>query len=90
MKSTVVWNLLQLVGPSKSVLVYTIHSLEKQQLGLTRYTGVASNIVLYLVQLDCIAVQIDIKLQVSMFGDIALQIEIEFLVSNVLLYDEYF
>ena len=50
MKSTVVWNPLQLVGPSQSVLVYSLHSLEKQYLGLTRYTAVAPNMYVSTVQ----------------------------------------
>ena len=44
MKSTVVRNPLKSVGPSKYVLVYTLHSLEN----ITRYTGFAPNIVFVL------------------------------------------
>ena len=48
MKSTVVRNPFYSVVPSMSVLVYTLHSLAKQKLGLTRYSGVAPNFVLYI------------------------------------------
>ena len=33
-----------IIGPSKSVLVYALHSLEKDWLGLLRYAGVAPTI----------------------------------------------
>ena len=45
MKITEVRHPLKLVGPSKSVLVYTLHNLENNN--EARYTGVAPNIVLY-------------------------------------------
>ena len=56
MKNTVIRNALSLVGPSKSVLVYTAPQLRKEQwLGLTRYAGIAPNIVLQSVLLSNIS-----------------------------------